>query len=130
GGDGLHVQVPVARRHSHADARRFAEVVAGALVRAGRGLVTTERSAARRRGVFVDTKMNGHGQQVVAPYSVRPREVPAVATPLRWEEIDERLDPRALTLDVVVRRVERDGDLFAGVLGGRQRLARALGVRP
>ncbi|MBD0348940.1 MAG: ATP-dependent DNA ligase, partial [Thermoleophilia bacterium] len=47
GGDGLHVQVPVARRHSHADARRFAEVVAGALVRAGRGLVTTERSAAR-----------------------------------------------------------------------------------
>ena len=122
GGNGLHVHVPVARRHTHAEARRFAEMVTAALVRASGRLVTTERSRARRRGVFVDTKMNGHGQQVVAPYSVRPREAPTVATPLGWDELDERLDPRRLTLDEVVRRVERDGDLFAGVLSRRQRL--------
>ena len=129
GGGGLHVQVPVARWHTHAETRRFAEVVAGALVRAGGGLVTTERARGRRRGVFVDTKINGHGQQVVAPYSVRPREAPTVATPLRWEEVDERLDPRALTLDEVARRVERFGDLFDGVLAGRQRLGAAYARR-
>ncbi|MDQ3823618.1 MAG: hypothetical protein M3321_10315, partial [Actinomycetota bacterium] len=84
GGEGLHVQVPLERRHTHAEAREFCDVVAGALVRTSRGLVTTERSLARRRGVFVDTKMNGHGQQVVSPYSVRPVPGAPVATPLRW----------------------------------------------
>jgi bifunctional non-homologous end joining protein LigD len=126
GGEGLHVRVPIARRHTHAEAREFAEVVAGALVRAERGLVTTERSLARRRGVFLDTKMNGHGQQIVAPYSVRPRPGAPVAAPLRWEEVDAALDPAAFTLARVRERVERDGDLLAPLLAGRQRLDRAL----
>ena len=73
GGEGLHVRVPIVRRHSHAEARSFAEVVASALVRPSGGLVTTEARVDRRRGVYVDTKMNGHGQQIVSVYSVRPR---------------------------------------------------------
>ena len=125
GGDGLHVQVPIARVHTHAEARRFAEIVAGGVVRAGEGLVTTERSLARRRGVFIDTKMNGHGQQVVSVYSLRPGEVPAVATPLRWSELPG-LRPAELTPEVVLRRIEHDGDLAAPLLHGRQRLGAAL----
>ena len=126
GGEGLHVQVPLARRHDHAETRAFAEVVARALVRAPGGLVTTERALARRRGVFVDTKMNGHGQQVVPAYSLRPRPGAPVATPLRWSELEERFDPRELTMDVALERVRRDGDLHAPLLTGRQRLERAL----
>ena len=126
GGEGLHVQVPIARRHTHAETRRFAEIVAGGLVRAAPRLVTAERSLSRRRGVFLDTKMNGHGQQVVSVHSVRPRPAPTVAVPLRWDELTEDLDPQQLTMDVARERVERDGDLFAPLLGGRQRLAPAL----
>ena len=126
GGDGLHVQVPLARGHTYTEARALADVVAGALVRAAGGLVTTERLLARRRGVFVDTKMNGHGQQIVSAYSVRPRPEAAVATPLAWDELDERLDPRDFTIDVVLARVAEHGDLFAPLLRGRQRLDPAL----
>jgi bifunctional non-homologous end joining protein LigD len=126
GGDGLHVRVPIARRHGHEEARRFAEVVAGALVRSSGGLVTLERTIARRRGVFVDTKMNGHGQQVVAPYSVRPRPGAPVATPLRWAEVAPELAPSTFTPDRVRERVRRDGDLLAPLLHGRQRLGAAL----
>ena len=126
GGDGLHVRAPLERRHTYPQVRAFADVVAAALGRAAPELVTTERSLSRRRGVFIDTKMNGHGQQIVAPYSVRPRERAAVATPLRWDELDERLDPLAFTLDVVEERVRREGDLLAPLLGGRQRLGPAL----
>jgi len=126
GGEGLHVQVPLARRHTHAEAREFCEVVARALVRTSRGLVTTERSLARRRGVFVDTKMNGHGQQVVAVYSVRPRPGAPVAAPLGWDEVDGELDPLAFTTDVVLERVAERGDLHAPLLRGGQRLASAL----
>ena len=126
GGEGLHVQVPLERRHTHAEARAFCDVVAGALVRTSRGLVTTERSLARRRGVFVDTKMNGHGQQVVAVYSLRPRPGAPVATPLRWDEVDDELDPSAFTIDVVLDRVERLGDVHGEALSRRQRLGAAL----
>ena len=122
GGDGLHVQVPLERRYSYPRVRGFCEMVAGALRRAGEGLITTERSAARRRGVFVDTKMNGHGQQVVCVYSVRPLPGAPVATPLAWDEATDDLDPQAFTMDVVAERVERRGDLFDPLLRTRQRL--------
>jgi len=125
GGEGLHVQVPIARRHTHAEARRFAEVVGDAIVRRNR-LVTTKRSLERRGGILIDTAMNGHGQQIVAPYSLRPRPEAAVATPLRWEEVDRRLDPGVLTLARVLERVARHGDLFEPVLHGRQLLKAAL----
>jgi bifunctional non-homologous end joining protein LigD len=125
GGEGLHVQVPIARRHTHAEARRFAEVVGGAIVRGNR-LVTTKRLLDRRPGILIDTAMNGHGQQIVAPYSLRPRPEAAVATPLRWDEVDERLDPAELTMTAVVERVARNGDLFEPILRGRQLLNPAL----
>jgi bifunctional non-homologous end joining protein LigD len=127
GGDGLHVLVPLARRHAHAEAREFADVVGEALRRSSGGLVTLERAKARRpRGVFVDTKMNGHGQQIVCVYSVRPRPGAPVATPLRWDELTEDLDPAAFTPAAVVERVRTQGDLAEPLLAGRQRLDTAL----
>jgi bifunctional non-homologous end joining protein LigD len=126
GGDGMHVRVPIARTHTHEDARRFAEIVGSALRDASHGLITLERRRDRRHGVFLDTKMNGHGQQIVAPYSVRPLPGAPVATPLRWNEVDERLDPTTFTPGVVLERVRAHGDLYAPLLDGRQRLDRAL----
>ena len=69
----------------------------------------------------VDAKMNGHGQQVVAVYSARPPDL-HVATPLRWDEVRADLDRRTFTLDAVVQRVGREGDLAAPLLRGRQKL--------
>jgi bifunctional non-homologous end joining protein LigD len=59
-------------------------------------------------------------------YSVRPRAGAPVSTPLRWEEVDESLDPAAFTMDVVRQRVREYGDLFEGVLKTRQSLSAAL----
>ena len=126
GGDGLHVQVPIERRHTYADTRLFSEVVAGALARAHPGLVTTEWSKARRRGVLIDANQNGEGKTIASVYSVRPKPGAPVSTPLRWEEVNEDLDAAALTMEVVLRRVERHGDLFEPVLTTRQSLRRAL----
>src|ERR671923_158050 len=50
GSEGMHVLVPIARRHTYDDTREFAEIIAGALARRHRGLVTTEWSKATRRG--------------------------------------------------------------------------------
>lgn len=126
GADGIHVLVPVARRHTYEDTRRFAEIVGGALARAHPRLVTTEWSKAKRRGVLVDVNQNGEGKTIASVYSVRPRPGAPVSTPLRWDELDEALDPAAFTMEVVLDRVAEHGDLFAPVLHGRQTLTRAL----
>jgi bifunctional non-homologous end joining protein LigD len=126
GADGFHVLVPVTRRHTYADTRQFAEIVAGTLARTHRGLVTTEWSKSRRRGVLVDANQNGEGKTIASVYSVRPRAGAPVSTPLRWDEVNEDLDPRDFTMETVLARAKREGDLFTGVLTTRQSLGDAL----
>jgi len=125
GGDGLHVHVPIARRHTYEQVRAFCGIVASALVAASDGLVTTTRDPRDRVGVFVDTKMNGHGQQIVSAYSIRPHPEAAVAAPLAWDELQD-LDPRELTMKTVIERARKLGDLHSDARNDKQLLAPAL----
>ena len=126
GSEGIHILVPVARRHTFTQTREFSEIVAGALARAHPGLATTEWTKAKRRGVLIDSNQNGEGKTIASAYSVRPKAGAPVSTPLRWEEVNESLDPAAFTMDVVLERVAREGDLFEGVLTSKQSLSAAL----
>jgi bifunctional non-homologous end joining protein LigD len=124
--DGMHVLVPIERRSTYDDTREFAEIVARALASTHRGLATNEWSKAKRRGVLIDSNQNGEGKTIASVYSVRPRAGAPVSTPLRWDEVNESLDPAAFTMEVVLDRIERHGDLFAGVLTEKQSLSKAL----
>jgi bifunctional non-homologous end joining protein LigD len=126
GADGMHVLVPIARRHTYDDTRRFAEIIAGALARTHRGLVTTEWTKSKRRGVLIDANQNGEGKTIASVYSVRPKEGAPVSTPLRWDEVNEALNPSIYSMQVALDRVRRQGDLFHGVLTTKQSLAKAL----
>src|SRR5919201_920234 len=68
GADGMHVLVPIERRHSYDETREFAEIIAGALARTHRGLATTEWSKAKRRGVLIDANQNGEGKTIASVY--------------------------------------------------------------
>ena len=105
GSEGIHMLVPVERRYTYEETRRFAEVVAGAIARAHPGLATTEWTKAKRRGVLIDANQNGEGKTIASAYSVRPQPGAPVSTPLRWDEVDESLDPAAFTMDAVLERV-------------------------
>jgi bifunctional non-homologous end joining protein LigD len=124
--DGMHVLVPVERRYPYTQTRELCEIVAGALARTHRGLVTTEWAKSKRRGVLIDANQNGEGKTIASVYSVRPRPGAPVSTPLRWEEVDESLDATAFTMEAVLERIRRHGDIFEGVLTTRQRLEPAL----
>jgi bifunctional non-homologous end joining protein LigD len=126
GADGMHVLVPIGRRHTYDDTRQFSEIIARALASTHRGLVTTEWTKSKRRGVLIDANQNGEGKTIASVYSVRPREGAPVSTPLRWDEVDESLDPGEFTMDVVRQRVAEHGDLYGGVLKVKQSLTTAL----
>jgi bifunctional non-homologous end joining protein LigD len=126
GGKGIHVLVPIERRATYDDTRTFAEIVAGAIARTHPKLATTEWSKAKRRGVLIDANQNGEGKTIASVYSVRPRPGAPVSTPLAWDEVDDRLDPSVFTMEAVLGRVARLGDLYEPVLTTRQSLAQAL----
>jgi bifunctional non-homologous end joining protein LigD len=126
GGKGFHVLVPIDRRNTFEDTRRFAEHVAGAIARTHPRLATTEWSKAKRRGVLIDANQNGEGKTIASAYSVRPKPGAPVSTPLTWDEVNDKLNPAIYTMPVVLERARRHGDLYAGVLTTRQSLGKAL----
>jgi bifunctional non-homologous end joining protein LigD len=125
GADGVHVLVPIARRATYEDTREFAEIAASYLEAENPGLVTTAWRKEKRRGVFLDARQNGWGKTIASAYSVRPRPGAPVSTPLRWDELSEDLDPKTFTMEKVLARIDREGDLFEPVLAGGQALGQA-----
>ncbi len=128
--DGMHVLVPVERRYTFDDTREFSEIVAGAIARAHRGLATTEWTKSKRRGVLIDSNQNGEGKTIASVYSVRPRPGAPVSTPLRWDEVNEQLDPpcvhdgRRARADPQARRpLRRRADDAAAARQGAERAA-------
>jgi bifunctional non-homologous end joining protein LigD len=126
GADGIHVLVPIARRHGFDETYEFAELVSRALEAEHPGEVTTEWLKRKRSGVLVDHRQNGWGKTIASVYSVRPKPGAPVSTPLHWSELTESMVPRDFPMTVALERVERHGDLFEPVLHGRQSLTPAL----
>jgi bifunctional non-homologous end joining protein LigD len=127
GSKGIHVWTPLRRRATFADVRPFARAVAELLTARHPEELTLEFRKSERGGrILVDVMRNAYAQTAVPPYAVRPLPGAPVATPLRWDELVEDLDPRELTMAVVRERVDRLGDLHEPVLHGRQRLKAAL----
>lgn len=120
---GLHVLVPIAAGPTHEQATRFAEQAARAVAKVLPEVATVERMKERRGGkLYVDYGQNGEGRTIVAPYTIRARDGGIVSTPIEWSEVAVALDPTRFTLSAVLDRVQKKGDLFAGVLEGKQAL--------
>ena len=120
---GLHVLVPIAPGPTHDQATGFAEQVARAVAKVLPKVATVERMKEKRGGkLYVDYGQNGEGRTIVSPYTIRARDGAVVSTPIAWDEVTEKLDPTRFTIRTVLSRIEKHGDLFAGVLATKQRL--------
>jgi bifunctional non-homologous end joining protein LigD len=88
-------------------------------------LVTVEMSKRARRGrVFADALRNAFGQTIVGPYAVRRQPRAPISTPLAWDEVDPKLDPKRYNLRSIERRLAAE-DPWDDFWSRRQRLARA-----
>jgi bifunctional non-homologous end joining protein LigD len=117
GSRGLHVVAPLRRSGDFDAVHAFAREAAEALVAADpHGLTVEFRRAKRGDRIFVDVNRNAYGQHAVAPYAVRARPGAPVATPLRWEELDdEGLHPRGWSIATIGARLADGGDPWAGI---------------
>jgi bifunctional non-homologous end joining protein LigD len=126
GSDGIHVLLPIQRRSEFPQAYDFAEAVSRRLEDENPGLVTTEWLKKKRQGVLVDHRQNGHGKTIASVYSVRPKPGAPVSTPLEWDELTESVRPRDFSMNVVLDRVARLGDLDEPVLEDKQAIGPAM----
>ncbi|MDQ6707980.1 MAG: ATP-dependent DNA ligase, partial [Acidobacteriota bacterium] len=124
GGDGMHIYVPVQPHYTYEQTKTFAEVLARLVAAERPDLFTTPRSVARRDHgkVYFDYLQNGEGKTIAAPYVLRAYAGAPVATPLAWREVCPGLLPTQFTIQNVLPRLERAGDLFEGVLTKPQTL--------
>jgi bifunctional non-homologous end joining protein LigD len=128
GGDGMHIYIPLEPRYTYEQSRSFAEILARWVTAERPDLFTTPRTvAAREKGkVYFDYLQNAFSKTISAPYVVRAYPGAPVATPLRWEEVRPGLKPLQFHIGNVMRRFERVGDLFSGVLTKPQLMEPAL----
>ena len=114
GSRGLHVVVALRRRHTFTAVRDAAVAVGEELVARNPDELTLAFLKKKRGGrLYVDVNRNGYAATAVAPFGVRARPGAPVATPLRWEELeDPGLAPGRWTLRDVL---ERDPGAWAGV---------------
>ncbi|HEX6841802.1 MAG TPA: non-homologous end-joining DNA ligase [Stellaceae bacterium] len=116
GGKGMHVVVPIARRHTWQAVKAFAKATAEAMAAdAPERFLTRIAKAARKGRIFIDYLRNDPTSTAVAPYSTRARAGAPVAMPLAWDEVTPKLDPTEFTIAQARRRIARTRDPWAEI---------------
>ena len=101
------------------DAWVYVKRLNGQLAKAAPDLFVAAMSVQRRAGrIYVDYNQDLAARNTIAPYSMRGRALPSVATPLTWDEVGAVRDADDLrfTPDQVLDRVAEHGDLAADLL--------------
>jgi bifunctional non-homologous end joining protein LigD len=128
GGKGLHVVVPISRRHTWQEVKRFARAVADTLVHFDSTLYTATVSKQARHGkMYIDYVRNSEGATAIAPYSTRARVGAPIAMPLSWDEVDTLKSPNYFTVNNICTRLQNlKHNPWDGYFSIRQSITRAM----
>ncbi len=127
GATGLHVYVPLHAAYHYEQVRSFAQIVASLAQEQLPDSTTLERALNKRNGrIYIDYLQNSRGQTLASAYSLRPVPKASISTPLAWKEVKPGLHPSQFNLQTIIKRVNKTGDLFRGVLKEKLNLERAL----
>jgi bifunctional non-homologous end joining protein LigD len=124
GGKGLHVVLPIEPISDWRAAKMFAKDVSAQMAADSPELYLTRISKAERAGrLFIDYLRNDPTSTAVGAYSTRSRPGAPVATPIAWDELSKRLDPKTFNLNTVPGRLAAQGeDPWKDMFRVRQRL--------
>jgi bifunctional non-homologous end joining protein LigD len=116
GGKGMHVVVPIARRHTWLAVKAFAKATAERMAADAPERYLTRIAKAERHGrIFIDYLRNDPTATAIGPYSTRARAGAPVAMPLAWDEVTPALDPTEFTIAGARRRVAGTPDPWADI---------------
>ncbi len=124
GSKGMHLYVPIVRGPEQKAVWTFAKALAVELASRNPKLMTAEYRRDKRppRRVLVDYNQNRWGSTLASIYSVRPRPLATVSTPVSWDEVAAGVTIEDFCLDNVRKRIAKVGDLWKPLLAARGRV--------
>ena len=113
---GLHLAFRLDGQMDYTEARAQLGRLFAELAARNPNLLTTLIRKNKREGrVYLDALRMSPGATIVPPYVVRPTAEATVSMPVTWEELDSLQDGCAFTIKTAPARLEKMGDLWAGL---------------
>jgi bifunctional non-homologous end joining protein LigD len=124
GASGIHIVMPLPKGSNYEVSRVLAQLVAQKVNERHPKETTVLRAVKQRApdAVYVDYLQNIRGKTVASVYSARAETYASASTPLRWKELTDDLSPLDFTIENLVKRVKKVGDLWAEGMKQRNRL--------
>ena len=118
GSKGFHIYVPLKRIFTFQQTHDFAKDAANYLAKEYPNEITVKQSKKDRGNrALIDYARNGYGLSTVAPYSLRAIETAPIATPIHWDELDEKnIGPRTYNIKNIFNRLNQIQDPWADLL--------------
>jgi len=107
GSAGLHVVVPITRRHAWSEVQMFAHAIAHELERRDPRLFASTVGRDSKGRVRVGYERNADGATTVAAYSLRARTGLPVSMPLAWQDVLAAVEPPCFDIDEAPSAVAR-----------------------
>jgi bifunctional non-homologous end joining protein LigD len=123
GSKGIHIYIPIQRGPTQRQVWFFAKEFSQAVASQMPDLLTAVYQVAKRpKGrVLVDYNQNAWGRTLASIYSVRPREIASVSTPVKWKELEKGIKIEQFRIDNIPARLRKLGDLWKPMLVNRAR---------
>ncbi|MFD2966568.1 DNA ligase D [Sphingobacterium bambusae] len=116
GSTGLHIYIYVGQQYTFDVVRDFIQMLAELVHEQHKKESSLERSPSKRKNkVYLDYMQNKRAQTVVAPYSVRPKPLATVSTPLDWSEVNDELTIQRFTMETLLERIAAQKDPWATI---------------
>lgn len=127
GASGLHVYTPLKTKYDYITVKDFAHIIATLVQEQLPETTTLERSLSKRGPkIYIDYLQNRTSQTLASVYSLRPVPGASVSTPLEWKEVSHKLTPQQFTMQNILQRIKKKGDLFLPVLNESNSIEKAL----
>jgi len=109
GSKGIQIHIPIAdRRFTYSETRLFTAFIANYLVDQFPDDFTIERFKKNRGNkLYIDYVQHAEGKTLICPYSTRGKEDATVATPLFWDEVNEKLKLETFNIPFVLDRLTK-----------------------
>lgn len=119
GSSGLHVYVATAKKYTYEQVKDFAYLICMLANEQIPEFTTLERNLQKRghKHIYMDYLQNRRGQTIACVYSLRPKPGATVSAPLLWKEVKSGLTPQNFTINNIMKRVKKMGDIFTPIVG-------------
>ena len=127
GGKGLHVVVPIKRRHDWDTVKDFSQAIVQHLAQTLPQLFVAKSGPRNRVGkIFIDYLRNGFGATTVCAWSVRARKGLGVSVPIAWDAVPRLTSGAQWTLQNIHTRLDQGNAPWAAYARSAQHITSAM----